>query len=241
MEQTDLLQLSDYLAGDLTETERAAVEQRLRTDAEFAALFQAQKTQKELLVAIHRAETKARLREQFQAQQQPQPARSRRLWLGAALAIAASVLLLLWLAPWQSGPSLQELALAELEPYPLTVERGDGTSLNQAQLAYQAGNYEAALPLFTAWLKENPGDDAARLYQAECWSLTGQYTEAAAALRQIATNSPYGDAVQWRLALNLILAGSQPDGEAILRDIQQRAHYKNRAAETLLQKLENGQ
>jgi tetratricopeptide (TPR) repeat protein len=245
MEQHDLLLISDYLAGDLPEQDREAFAQRLTKDESFAALFRSRQAEINALRAIGRAEAKAALKAQFAGFQAHKDVSPRRIWPLAVLAIAAAIALLVLfrLSPWQAAPAPRELALAYLEPYPLTVERGladtGQSDWDAASAAYQAGDFAAALPLFRSLHATLPDDPQITLSLAECLSQTGSYAEAAALLRPLAEASPFQDAAQWRLALNYLLAGQDALALPLLESIGKGPHYRQAQATTLLKVMEN--
>lgn len=246
MEKNDLHLLSDYLADDLQESDREAVDQRLAHDAAFAALYRNRKAELNALKAIARAETKAALKAQFAQQQAHQQAAApRKLWTLGAVSVAAAIALLVLfrLAPWEAAPSPRELALSYLEPFPLTVDRGltdtERPTWDAASQAYQAGEFETALPLLRRLHTTHPDDLLIALALAECLSQTGSFTEAATLLLPLATDSPFQDAAQWRLALNYLLAGNEASARPLLEAIANGPHYRQAAADTLLKGMEN--
>ena len=243
MEQNDLLLISDYLAGDLPDSERAAVTQRMIDDPKFAALVQMRQAEADAFRAIARAEAKTALRAQFDRNRQRQNPAPRRLWtvglMAMAAAAAVALLVLVWLAPWQAAPAPRALALASLEPFPMTVERGAAKS-DQPQweasiAAYQAGDYAAARDLLRSLHEAAPDDPRITLYLAECLSQTGNYADATTLLQPLAAQSPFQDAAQWRLALNYLLAGQDALAIPLLENIRKGPHYRQAQAGGLLE------
>ncbi|MEM7369881.1 MAG: hypothetical protein AAF587_14850 [Bacteroidota bacterium] len=247
MEANDVILISDYLAGDLQPEERKSVEERMAQDPDFAGLFKEQEAQLVVLQAVKRSETKEQIRQQYEAFRQQEPARqlnNSRLWQYGA--IAATMLVLL-LAFWQlrpTSPSPEQLAMGYLEPFPINMDRG---SLPQDALAmqdsayqlYRTGAFEAARPLLIDLHRLSPEDQAIKMYLAESHSQTGHYLDAVGLFEELSEDSPYPDAAQWRLALNLILAGEKERAVSILEQIQAGSHYKEKDAKRLLEELQD--
>lgn len=243
MENKDLLLISDYLAGDLSEAARQAFEARMDREPELVAALRRQQAQQDVVRAIDRA----RQKEALKALLQDRPAPVRRLtpaplmrW--AALAAAAAVALLVWIA-WPQNPALspQQMALGYMEAYPMEAERGEAPSQLSAwdsvALHYGQGDYVKAMPGLRALHQAAPDDARYRLYLAECLMQTGTYAEAIPLLEQIPAQNLYHDAVQWRLALCYLLDEKPDKAAPLLEEIRSSKHFRKLQADTLLRRM----
>lgn len=232
MDPKDLTLISDYLAGDLTPEEALVVEDRIRTEPDFASLIEGRQQEIDVLRASQRAELKEVLREQMESVKKQQGV-TRNLWTAVSVAAAAAVMLLIWFAPWRGeGLTSEQLAMGYLEPYPLTSERGPVSPRQTAFDLYRQGKFAQAIPLLDSLNSAGSADPLVAMYLAESLSHTGDYAASVPIFRQLAVSSPFRDAAQWRLALNLILAGEVEKASETLKNID-KGHYKHKEAETL--------
>ncbi|MDX2245870.1 MAG: tetratricopeptide repeat protein [Bacteroidia bacterium] len=239
MENNDLIVISDYLAGDLLDAEKVAVEQRMQADADFAQLFRQQQANVHILRAVSRAEEKARLQQQFKSARQRQLF-TRRLWTASVVAAGLAALLLIWFNPWKKTHTPEQLAMAYLESYPLPVERGAGQDSvleDSAFQYYRQGDYVQAVPLLRKLHESTPEEAQITLLLGESLSQTAQYTEASEMFTLLAKDSPYKDAAQWRLALNQLLSGETAAAQQTLLKISGTSHYRSAQADSLLELL----
>jgi hypothetical protein len=235
MEPRDLQLLSDYLAGSLDAAEARAVAQRLREDPAFAAALAAHQE----YLAVLQAASRAGIKEELRAVLREADARQARIRVlrpaAAILALAAALLTLLLIR--QPRPDARQLALAALEPYPLSQARGaaDARLPDSVSAAYQAGRYAAVLPALQALMAQHPEDPVLRLYAADALSQTGNYADALRLLEAVRSDPLLADAVRWRIALNEVLAGGAP--RALLDSLASSPHYKAQEAARLLEAL----
>lgn len=240
--EADILLISDYLAGNLSEDARKQLEERLNQDETFAQLHAEQVRLLMVLRAGTRAKTKADLHQAFNTYRRTRQ-RSRRLWMTSAIAASLALLLLFWIRPWQKNPTVEQLAMGYLDPFPVEMDRGisNDSSLQVVQdsalLLYRKGEYAAAIPLFRGLLLQAPEDHALTMYLAESLSHTGQYAEAASLFEALRPSPLYGDAAEWRLALNRLLAGEREMAIVTLKKIGSSSHYKSKEAQELLESL----
>lgn len=240
--EDDILLISDYLAGHLSEEARKQAEERLSQDKTFAELHADQVRQLIVLQAGARAEAKAELHQAFNTYRQSRQ-RNRRIWMSTSIAASVAFLLLFLIQPWQSAPTAEQLAMSYLDPFPAQMERGfpDDSSLqvlqDSALLLYRAGKYDAAIPMFKELLLQTPADQGLQLYLAESLSHTGQYADAAVLLEELSSSQLYGDAATWRRALNLVLAGEHTKASRVLQGLESSSHYKSPEAKILLERL----
>lgn len=229
--------ISAYLAGDLDLLEKVQIERKLNEDKEFAREFEETRDRLLMAKAVERAALKAELKEDFAERKAPSTV-IRPLWVaGATLAAAAAVLLIFFLGSGPEAPVIKELALANLEPYPLPTQRGPDPLAGiraRAYEQYRNGDFVEAEKSFEA-LKEE--DFSVGIFHADCLSQIGEYAEAIDILRHLTQGSPRADAAEWRLALNLILAGGEAEAKAILARIANSNHYKAKEAQKLLEEM----
>ncbi|MEO0470205.1 MAG: tetratricopeptide repeat protein [Bacteroidota bacterium] len=246
MDNDDLILISDFLAGELSDSERAAVERRLNQDEAFAALHAQQVEQIRLLQAIDRAAVKEKLKAQY-ATYRGGRVRSMRLWtVGSAVAAAVIAFFLFRFLIGTEAEILtpRQQARAYLQPYSLVNERGEDSLASDVELAYEiyrAGDYDAAISLLEPLLLKMPDDDTIRLCLAESYSQVGMYADAIFHLEHLPENSPFQDAVQWRLALNKLLGGEKDEAKILLTQIAGMDHYRAAQADTLLNVIDQGE
>lgn len=243
-DNTDLLLIADYLADDLLEPERKAMEQRLVSDEAFSSLYAEQQALQVGLRAQFRAEQKEILREQLAAfkseGRQIRPLWNRPMVWGIAAAVVG--LLLLLVVPWQvQSPDVQQLALAELEPYSVRTERGEEDRPAAARTAlelYQAQAYAEALEGLQAYAQQHPEAPIFGLYVADALAQLGRYEEAIQWLQPLAKDSILADAAQWRLALVYVLSEQTELAQPLLENISTANHYRKNQASRLLEAIQ---
>jgi tetratricopeptide (TPR) repeat protein len=90
-----------------------------------------------------------------------------------------------------------------------------GTEYLQALCRYQAGEYEKALPLFTALLKQGGKDENVSFYHGVCSMKTEDYKEAVKSLTQSIENEEMVQASYYNRAMCYV---KQNDLESALKD-----------------------
>jgi tetratricopeptide (TPR) repeat protein len=229
--------ISAYLAGDLDLLEKVQIERKLNEDEDFAREFEEAREKLLMAKAVERAALKAELKETFSGRRASVTIRP--LWVaGAALAAAAAVLLIFFLGAPPETQATKELAMGYLEPYPLPAQRGEDPLAGlraRAYEQYREGDFIEAEKSFEA-LKEE--DFSVGIFHADCLSQIGEYAEAIDILRHLTQGSPRADAAQWRLALNLILAGQEAEAKTLLSEMASSNHYKAKEAQKLLEEME---
>ncbi|MEZ4828725.1 MAG: tetratricopeptide repeat protein [Bacteroidia bacterium] len=236
--ENDLVLISDYLAGDLTDADKSIVETRIQTDADFAALFREQQVRVNIFRASVRAEEKARMKEVFRTDTRVRMF-SHPMWIASAVAAAIALLILVWVSPWKKEVTAEQLAMNYLDSYPLSVPRGAGADSvlkDSAYRYYQAGEYALATPLFQEMYADS-AEPQTGLLLGECLSQTGRYKEATEIFTILAKDSPFRDAAQWRLALNQLLGGETAAARQTLTEISGSSHYRSAQADSLLNLL----
>ena len=242
MNENDLLYLSDALAGELTEAEQQDLSRRLASDPEFAKAYHDRLAEVRVLKAKQRAEAKAALRAELMPAKTGRTVAFRPVWAWGGLAAAAALTLLLWVAgPFRTAlPPADTLAMSYLEPYPMSSVRGaEGASHvpDSVVILYQEGRYRELIPALAALHALYPEEDLITLYLADCLSLSGKYTDAARVLNGVDKGSLMQDAVQWRLALNAVLAGEGEKARDLLAPLREGTHYRQAQADSLWRAL----
>ena len=244
MQEEDYQLIDQYLAGQLNEKEKEAVEARLESDPAFAEALQ---LEQEMALFLRQQPQRERLKEQFASLgekyfTEASPARvearilglSRYQWLAAAgfaLAVVAGALLFT-----QLQQSLYE-QYNQHPPLALTEKASDGINLSQVEQSFNTGQYQEALNGLESYLAAHPDDLTAQLYKGIAALELKQYEVAIPifeALRQ--SDSDIKDYGAWYLALTYLRQGDRARCRALLKQIPKSSELKGRA-EALLEEL----
>ena len=253
MTEADQLLLEDFFADRLSPAQRAAVEERVANEADFAAAFRERRRMQTYLTYRARGGATPALLAELAAEafgaEPPQEAPAdrpvrplaRRRVVPAWLLAAAAVRLLLaagwWLFAQPETADPQELYAAYAEPYPLSgTTRGATVDSLRAvfEPRYNAGDYAAALPALSAYLAERPGDGAVRLARGHARLETGQVAAAEADFRLLAnSNTAFREEGQWWYALAALKSGDVAAARERLQAIPENAGRYELAQEVL--------
>ncbi|MEX0997549.1 MAG: tetratricopeptide repeat protein [Flavobacteriaceae bacterium] len=244
MEDRDYILFEDYLTQSLTETERNAFEKRLDEDTAFREAFELYKETsaflehkfsdtterdafKENLSKIsstHSVETKA-------------PSKKIRLLHPWKLAVAASIVVIVgvFYAQWFTTPVYQDFA--DYPQISLTV-RGESNQIKaEAENAFNAQNYQDALPLFKSLLETEPENTEIQLYLAVSLVEENAFAEADSLFDTLLKEpSAYLNLARWYASLSKLKQKEYAETEAILRLIPEEAEEYPQA-QKLLKKL----
>lgn len=245
MNEQDNSLLNDYFNGLLPPDDAAAVEQRAAGDPDFGQEFA---LRRDMQVFPRRAEERRALEallttvgsdhfREKDAENQPFVAqRSRNFrWLAAAASVAL-LAFALWFFTADRAPSYRQYALHEQPSF--TVRGAADQAATDAEKAFAAADYAAALSALDRLAAERPGDPSVALYRGICLTELDRMAEARSALEPIAAgNSALRSEAQWYVALGYLKAGDLDACRNALAQIEAgEARYEQ--ARELLKKLE---
>jgi len=237
--------IEKYLSNRLSANEKASVDARLQSDADFRSSFEFYQN----LQAAARAHEKKELKDRLQQLETNHSsvatapkAKTRRL---VTLAIAASVLLAFWIisqwgkATYQSSP--EKLYVENFETYPNSyapVVRGS-EQLSNEQMAfafYESGQYEEVIPKFQELLKVQSIPEI-QFYLGLAEMEMGQFESAEKNLSEsvLKTNKYFPQAI-WYRALVRIQLGKIKAAKVDLQTLIEESDFKTDQA-ILLQDL----
>jgi hypothetical protein len=236
--------IEDYIAGTLSEDQRAEFEERLNEDAAFAEAFQVQKSMNAFLV---KENTKAQLLQQlnglgekhFDTPQQAKVVSFSRRKVFAGLAIAASIALLVFaLNGLFEKPLYNQYAMHQTINL---VEKGDSDPIAvTAQTEFNNKDYSNAYQSLTTYLLESPEDTKAILAKGICALELDKTAEAIDIFTQIHTgNTALKNNGTWYLALSYLKQNDLEKTAAYLKMIPESDQFLTTKAKALLGKLKN--
>ena len=208
----DIEQIEKYLGGELSRDELQAFDLRLQNDKAFTEIFALYKS---VDTEMHEAEDERELRNSLSGISQKHfnvaaPAKiiklktNRTRWLLYATAAAASIIILLFLKPWQDKILSNEQLYAQYavpEELPAVVRGANEDSLLiKAKTLFNQKNYAAALPLLDSIIKLKPGEAQLQLSLGICLTQTGKFESAINIFDSLAAKeSSYKyDAMAWK-------------------------------------------
>jgi thioredoxin-like negative regulator of GroEL len=225
-----------YIDGELNPEERQVFENQLLADPELKKQFDefaAMRQRYQDSFASEEADAKLSaslgdLGREFFAPQQTRKT-TRRIWLLApVLAAACALALLLFYRP-------RDLFRQYFQP-PLAAftEKGSGEAglFQQAERAFNAGDYAGAGQYLDAVLTENPGDMQASFYRGLCHLETGEPAAARGMLEPLALGaSAMAEDARWFLALSYLREKDYAACAAELAQIPGDSRWSARAEE----------
>lgn len=237
--EENYLRIEAYLQGELDAAERAAVESLAERDADFAqALAERRALDRHLRAEAGADDLRLTLGalgvKYFPAEAKitriPRPQQK---WLALAAAAVVLLLTLGGLGWWRAGEA-SYADFARHEPLAL-VERGEADQLpSRVEAAYNAGEYERAIPLLEAYLGEHPADERARLALGISLLERNRDREAVDLFTTIAAGksslAAYGN---WYLALAAVKRGESAAAESFLQRIPASESYLKAQVERL--------
>lgn len=227
MNPVELL-ISDFLADDLSPTQKEEVLNRIATEQDFAAAVRRQQMELVILEAAHRAELKTALADKIASQ--PKARNIRPLWIGLGIAAAIAILILIF-NPFAPHPSTQQLAMSHLEPFPVQQIRGEPSQSAPAIQLYQTGQYLEAVQAFSTLDLSKP--DLALMYASALLQVKA-YKQAIEVLKAIDNPGAFSDIYSWNLALAYVLDRQYPQAQLLLKEISSSTHFKQQEAQELL-------
>ena len=238
-------QIDKYLQGQMSSMERAEFEARCKADAALSEALAGFATAE---YAARRFARKARfdaLTQAYEAMPQAEwvaPARTMNLRAYALAAAAALALLVAVFLSYQqfSPQSPAELYAANVEPFPLSFQRGNSAaSLQQLSQVYYQEKYPEAISLAQQLLADTAVQNKNKLSMCLGMSLLfdNQPAKAIDAFQQVETVSSFIENAQWYTALAHLKMENTDAATPLLTQIANSTHYKRKEAKAILEEL----
>lgn len=241
MNDIDLIE--HYLDGSLSDTERLAFEERVRSEEELRSQVEEMKLIREGIVRASRKE----LLKSLKALEATLPAVEAPvipLWRNTWLQVAASLVLVL-VAVYLLWPRTQEpaqLFVEHFEPYPniiMPTVRGmvenDSTVKAQAFRAYDQHDYVVAIQLFE---KVSVQDEAVLLYLGNSYLASGQPDKALPLLEKVLNEyDVFDEQAEWYVAVSYLKLEERDKARAALQKVVARESSYKSKAQLILEKL----
>ncbi|MEL6673861.1 MAG: tetratricopeptide repeat protein [Bacteroidota bacterium] len=199
-----LARIEAFVLDQLSQEDRAAFEAELVADAVLAAEVAQFREAQAAAEAQGQVMLKASFREKYQAGK-TNSGLSITWYMAAAAAVLVLALVYWWSRP-ESALTTDALYAQYNQPVDLSLERGSGAAdslFSLANAAYQAGEFEGAIPLLEELLADSTFDRKpyARLHLGICYQQLRQWEVAEQALEAIPPASSFYYQARWHLAL----------------------------------------
>src|SRR5690606_12533368 len=230
-----------YFDNELSEGESALVDKRLKTDAEFKAIFDRERA---LIRSIRAAGLSRDLQLLKEIERGISAAnrgnvRSIQPWYyAAAAAVVLIVVATVWLFP--NGETPDELFNDYFTPVSNTFSpalRGDTPSQPQAFMYYDQGDYATAASLFGEMLAEKADPDVLLLSANANLAAGNTIVAEENLLTLIRDFDDYDTPAKWYLGLCYLKQGNVDKARAVLEELGQREVFYTGQAKELLQKV----
>ncbi len=138
------------------------------------------------------------------------------------------------------------IALAVLEPLPVSVSRGSTVAADERTAgldAYAGGDHVQAVELLESVLRSAPEDAEAALYLGSALMLSERTADAIPILEEAAARAPRGraaDELRWQLAQACLASGERALARRALEDVVTAGGRHREAARRLLDRLPSG-
>lgn len=209
LKDKDVELLEDFWAGNLSESDRLALEKRLQTEPDFSSEADKLNLVREGLKVMKHREMKAQLQElekNLPPISVPRPFEFKRVWYYAT-GVAAT--LLIGLGVWYLGvrevrPKMSPLLAAYFEPYPaigITKGTSDENLKTNALRTYAVNDFKKAIPLLQRAF-EVEKDSMLLFYEGIAYMGNGESLKAIPLFEkmQSSLSLPY-ESIDWYLAL----------------------------------------
>ena len=240
--------IDHYLSGQMTEAEQARFERQLQEDSTLKEALEMELAARQVVRTAGRAHLKSRLQTFDEAETTKT---IRPFFRSPTFLMAASLLVLLSVAIWllrsDGLPSTSPQALFEthFEPYrPPISERGENagsSSWARGMEAYQAKNYNVAIPSLLTALSENQAPDYLVQFYLGQSLLAMQPPDATTALAAfeevLKEESLYQQAAKWYMALAHLHLGNRDVAIQILEELAATGDYKVEEVRGVLKKM----
>ncbi|PTM15192.1 MAG: hypothetical protein DA408_00810 [Bacteroidetes bacterium] len=222
MDANDYRLIDAYLQKELPPDQLPAFQQRLASDATFAAeLALRQNMNNYLRTQAHQHQLEEKMATLGPTYFGERAANLRHLnaryWIMGLVAAVVAVLLVVW-NPLRQPDLYHEFA--QHQPLNLTEKSTAGQLAAAAEASFNAGNYEAAYRQLTTYLQETPADNQARLALGIAALETDRVPEAQAIFTAVAAgDSVFRSYGTWYLALSYLKVDAKTAAKATLEKI----------------------
>ncbi|WP_366186260.1 tetratricopeptide repeat protein [Flavobacterium ovatum] len=241
MKEEHYILFDQYLQGELSGVEKETFEKELKADTKLATAFEAfQEVNFQLEQKFGIEKERNAFRENLSiiaekpAKKKKSKLRTLKPWY-YSVAASVSILFGVWFFMQNSKPVFEDYNQYENAYF---TERGDvNVNMKLAQEAFNAKNYDEALPQFEILVKEKPSPEIELYYGISLMEMN-RMKEAEIVFKEVqAGNSIYKNKASWNLALLKLKQKDYQGCEAILKTIP--ADYENYdQIQELLKKLD---
>ena len=244
MEEQQLQKIEDYLLGKLKNKELDKFRQEQADDPDFAKAVQQEEALFNGLQAYGNRVLKDRIanvRSQMLKEEQPKYRRLKvRTWY--RYAAAAAVLLLVGLAYWQLGSSIDnEQVFADhfVPVYDLPIasrsDEGVDEQVTEINRLYAQNNFAELIPKLEAYQGQYPDERYAQMMLIIAYIGENRLAEAKATIQSFEATSELQDAKKWYEALICVREGNVSQAKGLLQELQSKpsSDLHQRAVELL--------
>ena len=238
--------IEQYLAGELSDAERNAFEQRLKEDKVLAAETELHHRLHESLAGEKIHELRAVLQEVDEEWDRSSKVRNLfpARWLYAAAAVILVLVASVLYINRTRHLSPEELFAQSFEPYQMVLNqrsfKEDEDILNAAINAYERGDYDVAVEKFSELKSVDSLGVAPKFYTAISWLALQQPEKAIDLLSSIATQDKHllSEQARWYLVMAYLASGDKTSAQRILGDmLGNERHFKQEEVGKLLEEL----
>jgi tetratricopeptide (TPR) repeat protein len=238
MEEDIYTLIERYLAGELNPDENKAIEDRIKSDPDFAekvALFRS--LSENLKSRFSGEQDEQRLRESLQAISKAElTKKSGKVislqWYHWAAAASIAILGVFWF--YTTTPTLPHYSQYAFHGSLSLAERGDDSLVHKAEGAFNSAKYEQAVPLFNQLLEAEPDNTELQLYKGVSLLELDRYKEAESIFQAIKeSNTVYRDRAIWYLALSALKQKDYDKCKAFLDQLSPDSEDHGKAEEIL--------
>ncbi|MEM6380838.1 MAG: hypothetical protein AAF705_21865, partial [Bacteroidota bacterium] len=225
----DFNKIQDYIDGNLSQQEAAAIKDRLEKEPDFDQLYQRSKAAIEVIRSEAEQSTMALLQsieksEQISLTPEAKEAKIRKFNPRRLLSIAAVLLVLVVAAVWVMLPKDQSMVAFNnyYETPAFDLQRGGSTAdalLSNARNAYNQGDFATALQALKEYESSNEATSNTQIYQAIALIELDKTEEALTILNSLSEGKEQLDQVYWMKALAHLKQGDKVTAVTTLKTL----------------------
>jgi len=234
--------IDQYISGNLSESEKAKITERIANDKEFAEEVKFRSQIGAVAVESERKVLKKRLQKMESNSEKPVKNNLRRvimIIIGMLLIAAAFI----GYNMEKKSKSPEAIYAAHYETYPNVyhpVTRGNSDELTRAFMAYENSNFSEASEMLEVQISESANNLPLIFYQGLSYGEIGNYALAIKNLEEVKnSDSEYSDEAYWYLGLFYLKQGNKNAAIARLDEYKNRIEdpSKKESANQLLDKI----